>query len=458
MTGTYKKDSLKMQVSVGDVQVNETSNTINMSSKGGILEFDYDIYQFRALSLQSQQTFGISGGLGIGGAGNNIFGASADVKLFERKAEFKTIYLTGQGDDNNTNISTANPAPESVPNPFGASNQPGHKKGDVLGFLLTSDFFQNKIKTEFEADFSKYNPDTSDEFGSQSDSAYLARAYGVLGIYNYDAKYEYFGRDYATMGNPGALKDGQAITLSQGLNINRHTFLFVLSDSNDNVANDPQIARTYQYAGNLNYTYNGIQNLPIGLGYQASLQESQKEPVGAQSINTLVNTFSANASYTTGKLTLALTALYSILNDRTSNNAGATTATITLSPSYNQPNFTVTPMFSWNSSTNEKTDVRTNSYTGGLNLLSKLYGEILTFDMGNTYTMVKADDSSVSTQQINVNANLSYHLKAEYVKYINPVFTLKNTYIKTMDDVNPSANSDNYGLFLVVTGNMPFIF
>jgi len=37
------------------------------------------------------------------------------------------------------------------------------------------------MKTEFEADFSKFDADVSDEFGYEHDSAYLARAYGVFG-------------------------------------------------------------------------------------------------------------------------------------------------------------------------------------------------------------------------------------------------------------------------------------
>ncbi|PKN52050.1 MAG: hypothetical protein CVU55_08315 [Deltaproteobacteria bacterium HGW-Deltaproteobacteria-13] len=455
MTGTYQKDSLKLQASVGDVQVTETSNTINLNRRGGLLQFDYDIFQFRIFNVKGRQTYGMEGGLGIG-TGDNILGASTGVKLFERKVEFKTIYLTGESSDSNVFFAPVPPGGTPL-NPFGTSNQPGNKKGEVVGFLLTSDFFQNKMKTEFEVDLSRFDPDTSDEFGPQNDSAYLARAYGVLGEhYNYDAKYEYFGKNYATLGNLGAYKDREGVSLSQGLNINKHTFLLALSGANDNVTSDPLFAKIYQYAGGLNYTYNGIQNLSVGLGYQKSLQESRNEPGGLESLNTMTDTVSGNINYTAGKIMLGLTALYSILDDRTLNNADMTTSTITFSPTYFQPELSVTPMFSWNSSKNELMNVRTDSYTGGLNVMSKL-GDF-TFDLGGTYTIVKADDNSVDTRQINATANLSYSLKGDYVKYINPVVILRNTYIKTTDEVNPSADSDNYGLSLVITGNMPFLF
>jgi len=458
MTGTYQKDSLKLQASVGDVQVTETSNTINLNRKGGLVQFDYDIFQFRVFNIKGQQTYGIrDGGIGIG-TGDNILGASAGVKLFERKVEFRTIYLTGEGSDNNAAVITVLPAQGTPLNPFGTSNQPGNKKGEVVGFLLTSDFFQNKMKTEFEVDLSKYDPDTSDEFGPQNDSAGLARAYGVLGEhYNYDAKYEYFGKNYATLGNLGASRDRQGVSVSQRLNINKHSFLLALSGAHDNVTSDPLFAKIYQYAGGLNYTFNGIQNLPIGLGYQKTLQESHEDPTGIQSMNTMTDTLSASISYTTGTFLLGFSALYSILDDRTINDADTTTATVTFTPTYTSPDLSVSPMFSWNSSKNETLNVRTDSYTGGLNVLSKFW-DCLSFDLGATYTISMADNNSVDTSQINATANLSYSLKWDYVKKVNPVVALRNTYVKTTDKVNPSADSDNYGLSLVITGNIPFSF
>ena len=446
MTGTYQKDSTKLQASVGDVQVTETSNTINLNRKGGLVQFDYDIFQFRVFNVKAQQTYGIAdGGIGIG-TGDNILGASAGIKLFEKKVEFRTIYLYGEGSDNNAVV--------SMGTPLGTSTQPGNKKGEVVGFLLTSDLFQNKMKTEFEVDLSRYDPDTSDEFGYQNDGAGLARAYGVLGEhYNYDAKYEYFGKNYATLGNLGVSRDRQGVSVSQGFNINKHTFLLALSGAHDNVTSDPLFAKNYQYSGGLNYTYNGIQNLPVGLGYQKTLQESHEDPTGIQSMNTMTDTLSANISYTAGTFLLGLTALYSKLDDKTINDVDTTTATVTFSPSYTKPDLTLSPMFSWNSSQNESLNVRTDSYTGGLNVLAK-FGTYFSFDMGGTYTISKADNNSVDTSQINATANLSYSPKWDYVKKVNPVFTLRNTYVKTTDKVNPSADSDNYGLYFVLTGNM----
>ena len=377
LTGTYTKDALKVKASMGDIQVNETPNTINLSRKGGLLQFDYDIFQLKAFSLKNMQTFGIEGGMGIGLSNDDhILGVSAGVKLFNKKVEFKTIYVTGE-DAGNPDAVSIIPVPGIPPDPFGTSNQSGVKEGNVLGFVLTSDFFDNKLKTELEADFSRFDTDASDEFGKKNSSAYLARAYGVLGKYNYDAKYEYFGRDYGTVGNLGSLQDREGPTVTQGLMLDKHMFLLNLSSSNDNVNNDPLFARIYQYTGGLNYTFTGIANVTLGLGYQRSLQESWHEPAGTPDLDMMSDTLSANISYIYGKWVFGVMTMYSLLNDRTFANADTTTMTVTFTPAYTLPSLTVGPMFSLNRTKSNSNGnwIWTDTYTAGLNIFAKLYRE-----------------------------------------------------------------------------------
>jgi hypothetical protein len=163
------------------------------------------------------------GGVGIEGTSeDHILGASGLVHFYERKLVFKGIYATG-GEPSGS---------------FGISTTSGKKKGDVIGFLITSDFFQNKFRTEIEAGFSKYDPDTSDEFGSRNDNAYKLKAGGSLGSYNYEAAYEYIGRDYAVVGNQMIQKDKEGVTFVNGLNLFPHSINLNLSRYNDNVKGD----------------------------------------------------------------------------------------------------------------------------------------------------------------------------------------------------------------------------
>ncbi|MHC1696627.1 MAG: hypothetical protein AB9919_00890 [Geobacteraceae bacterium] len=440
MTGTYKKDALQVVASVGDVSVTETPNTISLSRKGGLFQLDYDILQFRFFNLRTQQGIGLDGGLGFGGSTeDHIFGGSAGMKLFDKRMEFKTIYLTGGGSDSSAAIS---------------STLPGIKRGQLLGFVLNSDFFESKMMTEFEADFSWFDPDSSDEEGKSSDRAYLARISGLLGPYNYDGKYEYFGTNFGTIGNLGTLTDKEGVSLSQGLSLSEHNFLVNLSRDNDNVSGDDRFAQVVNYAGGINYSCNMIQNLPISLGYQRALQESRHEPAGMPQVDTMTDSVSANVSYTLDKLLLSLTAQYTVLNDRTAANFDSITRTVSFSPSYNLPALSVSPMFSWNA-TKAPAGFWTDSYTAGLNLFTKFFSDQLSFDTGSIYTLVKAGDHSVDTRQINVTANLSYVMKQLFKDIINPALTLRSSYVNTKDKVNPFVDGNSFGLFLVLTVDAP---
>lgn len=445
--GGYSKDKLKLKASIGDVQVNETQYTVsNLARKGGVFNFEYDIYQFNIFSVKSEQVFGIrdvEDVIGIGGTTeHHILGVSGGVKLFDRKVEFKTIYVTG-GEPGSS---------------FGIYTTSGAKKGDALGFLLTSDFFESKVKTEFEADFSKFDPDTSDEFGSKDDKAYRLKVGGFLGTYTYEAMYEYIGRDYAVIGNQGLQKDKQGIGIINGLNLGVHTFNLTLSRYNDNVRGDDLFPKIVNYQGNLNYSFSKIPNLPIGINYQKSVQESTKEPSGSNPLDMHTDTISGNVNYTIDKINLGLQTAYSLLNDRTETNNDTRTVTYTLTSSYTLPNISVSPSFSLNQSKVYLTDVRTDTYTINLDLRTKFLREKASFDVGGTYNIIKADNSSINTRNLNTNFRFAYNIKNLLKGYVNPTVALRGTYMKITDKVNRSSDRDEFTLFLVLATTIPFSF
>lgn len=93
LTGTYTKDLLKTKVSIGDIQITETPYTISgISRKGGLFNFEYDIFQLNAFTVKSEAVYGARGGTGIETSNNDhIMGLSAGLKLFDKKMEFKTV-------------------------------------------------------------------------------------------------------------------------------------------------------------------------------------------------------------------------------------------------------------------------------------------------------------------------------------------------------------------------------
>ena len=442
--GSYTKDLLKLKASVGDVQVNETMYTVsNLARRGGLLTLQYDNVQVNAFSVRSEQVLGMKGGFGIEGTSDDhILGASGGITLFDRKLECKAIYVTG-GEPGSS---------------YGISTSAGLKKGDVIGFLVKSDFFENKMKTEFEAGFSNYDPDDADEFGSKSDKAYKLKVDGYLGVYNYEAIYEYIGRDYAVVGNQMIQKDKQGVSVRNGLNLGVHSVNLFLSRYNDNVTADDMFPRIVSYQGNLDYSFNGIPNLPMGLNYQTSIQDSTREPEGSYELSMHADTISGRINYMVEQFSIGFQTTYSLMNDKTSSNNDTTTATFSLMPAYNMQNMSFSSSFSFNQSQFHSTDLMTDTYTINLDIRTKFLKEKGAFDVGGTYNITKANDGSVNSRNLNTNFRLAYNIRGLLKGFLNPTIALKGSYMKNIDEVYSQSTKDEFILFLVLATSMPFSF
>lgn len=265
---SFSKDSFTFRTDVGDIQVNETPYTISsLSRRGGLLNFAYNTnensYNMNIFSMKGYNVFGFRGGFGIGSdIDDHILGISGGMKLLSERVEFKTIYISG-GEPGSS---------------FGISTTSGAKKGDVVGFLLLTNLLQDRLRTELETDFSRFDPDTSDKFDSTSDKALKFKINGYAGKFLYDLIYEYIGRDYVSIGNQGLQKDKQGFTLTNSLNLGLHNINFLLSRYNDNVRGDRLFPRIFNYQGSLDYSCNAFPFLPFGINYQKSIQDSTREP------------------------------------------------------------------------------------------------------------------------------------------------------------------------------------
>jgi hypothetical protein len=436
LMGSYVQGALSSKLSWGDILVDETPYTIsNLTRRGGSFQFEYDRFQLNLFSMKSEQVFGFEGGVGPGETtDDHIQGISGGIKFFDKKLEWKTVYITG-GEPGSS---------------FGISTVPGVQKGDVLGFLLTSDFFQNKMKTELEADFSRFDPDTVDEFGSKSDSAYRAKLSGQLNQYSYEAMVEYIGQDYQVVSNQTLPKDKQGVSLTNGLTLETQNIQLLLSGYQDNVRGDDLFPRITDYSGTLDYSFNKFPNIPLGLTYQKSIQDSSREPPGTAPIQLHTDTVTGRVGYNLERWMFNLQTSYSLMDDRTDDNNDSTAMIFTFSPSYNSPELSVIPSLSYNQSKSHLTDVRTDTYIATLDFRSKWLQERISFDLGSTYNVIRANDDSLDSQTLNSNIRLAYNIKNFLKDYLTPSVALRATYNKITDKVNPSLDREEFSLFLVL--------
>ncbi|RJQ50209.1 MAG: hypothetical protein C4538_00495 [Nitrospiraceae bacterium] len=453
-TGKYMKDPFTATAELGDVQASETQNTVSgLARRGGRLMLEYGDAMLSAFVVKGERVAGFYGGFGIDGSSDDhIYGASAAVKFIDKKAEFKAVYVSGGEPPSSVGTATSASIPTSTP---GLVKDGTHTKGDVIGAQLVTDFFENRFRTEIEVDSSRFDFDVQDSVNEESDVAYRAKADGLLGRYNYEAKYEFYGRDYAVIGNQGAMKDSQLFSFMNGLVLEGHSMTLSLARTNDNVEEDWTLPRIVKKDGMLTYSFMKIPQLPVTLVYQKSLQESSHEPDGTNEIDIMTDTATGSVSYVAGGFSTSFTAVYSLQNDRTSTNADTRTTTYVLAPAYATPVFSIMPMASWNRTKDTASDVRTDTYTGGLNLYSRFFNDRIAFDAGGTYTIVRNDSDTLKTNDFNGTLRVGYNMKHCLKWLTDPMVALRGQYVRHVDKVDHSADGDEFLLFLVLSTTIP---
>jgi len=440
LKGGYKDENLGFISELGDIQVDETLNTVQaLSRRGGKASFSYKNLTFSAFSVKSEQVYGLDGGVGIdGNLGDHIRGVSGQLNLFQQKATFKTIYVTGGEKESS----------------FGIWTPEGSKKGSVTGFVFDTDFFNQKLRTTMEFDLSKFDPDTSDEFSYEHDKAYKIGAGGQWSRYSYNVLYEFIGKEYEVIGNQCLQKDRQGVTIQAGANYDIQTFNFTFMRYNDNVEDDPLYPKITSYQANIDYAFNKFQSLPIGLSYQKSIQDSAHEPSGTPPLKLHTDTVTTRINYIKGNWNFGLQGGYSYQNDRTPQDSDTASTTCSLSPGYNGEHFSLIPNFSYNRSKYYPTGVITDTYTLNLDLRGDIFKTRLRYELAATYNITQASDDSIDQQTFNLDFRTAY-VPAENIKDIfTPSLGLMGKYNRTVDHIYPETDKNEFILLFFISTNI----
>jgi hypothetical protein len=454
----YNGKRMDFLAEAGDVIINETPNTVmGLARRGGNLVFqskDLNL-QLRTFDVKSEPLFGFVGGPGLGTTPNDhIMGASADWGIISDKLRFRTTYARA---GEKGNFLGASSGMETNPS-YGISTPEVTRKGDVLGFLLTSDFFERKFVTEAELDFSRYDGDTSDEFRANRDKAYRLKAGGTISDYTYEALYEYMGSNYEVIGNPGLLKDKEGYGLKAGGKFFKvHQVNLSFLQYHDNVKRDDLYPRIYTTQGTLDYAFTKFESLPIVLSYQRGMVRSKNEPPDTNHTRMDTDTITGRVDYIKKPWDFGFQASYSFQNDRTDTENDTTTVTYSFTPTYTLDYFSICPGFSYNRSMNHAIRIYTDTYTGILDLRGDLVKKKLTYGLGASYIILRASDRSSKTDILSSNFNVSYLLFKNLWNFLNPSVGIRGLYNRTNDRVLHQT-TDEFTLTLVLQTTMSLIF
>ncbi len=444
--GTYTRDQFNAGLGLGDVTVNQSPYAAaDLARRGQTISADYGQFGLSAFNIKSEQAFGLSGNaLGPGGSENEdyIRGVVGTLRLFEKKLEFKTLYVTGADTGSNS---------------YNTTGTVSSRKGESLGFLLSSNFFDQKFKTDFEFDLSWYDPDTTDTYDRTSDNAYRLSAGGTAGKYTYGLLYEHIGGNFSPIGSPSLARDREGGKITGGANYEGHAFNLLLSRYIDNVAKNDLLPRIANTQGVVNYVYSKLAYLPLNLTFQKDFQESEKEPAGVTPLKLDTTSLSGGISYVQPIWNVGFQASYAYKDDR-QGDRDSDAITYTLNGMLNKQWLVVAPSLSFSQAKEVSTGVRLDTYTLGLAVNTKWWEDRVLFDVAGTYNAPVATDDSTNNRNLNVNARLAYSLKEWFKGLINPSIAVKGSYVKLTDRVNPALNQDDCSVFLVLTLSAPYVY
>ncbi len=445
VTAAYTKDRFRLDAAVGDISVEQTPYTLtNFARRGGKLGVDFDDrYHVELFSTTSRQFTGFREGDGIGlCVDDHVVGVSAGAKFRERTIELKTIYVNGGAQDGSFGMF-------SLTNPT--------QRGETTGLLLNTDLFSGRLRTEFEADLSRFDPDYDDDLAAMTDRAYRVKANGFVDRYNYEALYEHVGRDYAVVGNQWLQKDREGVSFRGGANFDGQGVSMNLSQYHNNVRKDELFPRTVSEQSAVDYQYSKIANLTLGITYQTGRQESENVPAGSLPVAMRTEGTTGRIGYAVGKIAIGLQAGFSRMDDQTDANRDSKVVTYTVTPSYNSPGLSVNPVFTLNEATDLASDVTTDTTTVNLDVRSLFAGGKFAADLGGAYAIAKTDDNLMDQRMLNAAFRVAYNFQDWFRDYLRPSLGLRGSHARTRDLISGSSTEETT-LFIVLAASMPFSF
>jgi len=440
LTGAYLGDQLQAYTEIGDVYVNETQNTINLSRRGGTFTVNHNDMKLKTFVVKTEEVFGFNDGTGIGGSSDeHIMGVSGKVGLFSDRISLKTIYAAGGEKGDSYSIYTD-----------GAD-----KKGSVLGFLLSSNFFDDKLNTEAELDFSDYDADTTDEFSYEKDKAYKLGVNGLWSAYSYGAIYEFVGTEYQVIGNPFLQSDREGATVNFGANYDIHSTTLLLSKYNDNVDNDELYPQTDICQGQINYMFTKFSNLPLSLMYQRSQINSSDEPEYTPHMENTTDVISSTVNYMVGSWNFGFQAGYSNQNDKTPQDYDTDAVNYTVSSNYSSEYISISPSVSFNRSRCRPTSMRTDTTMATLDLRGSIWDQRITYECAGTFSRMETSDDTMKQDSYNTNFRIAYALAEQIWGLAKPSAGFMG-YYNTTEDYVYNTRSHDFTLLFVFSTNMPF--
>lgn len=442
--GQYEKDGVRVAAALGDVYINETLNTVSgLSRRGGSLNVDVQNVYASGFVVRSDQAYGLDGEDGLEfDDTDHIYGGTLGIRLFEERLDIKSIYAKGGESNQDTS--------------YGIWPAPGGTTGDVYGFEVRTDFFEQKLMTRVEYDRSDYDGDTSDTQASTADEAWLAGLEGMIDQFSYNLLYTHTGVDFHVPGNYSIQSDRKGVDATAGYTFDIQSINAFFAQHNDNVDSDPsyEIITYSRYGVEYSVYPDGLPT--FSLMCERNSEESENEPAGTTQTNTYVDQLSGTIQYDKDMWMVGLRPSYSQVNDRTADNYDSHTTDLQIYGSYTHDRFSLGPSFAWNISKDDSTDIQTDTLTSQLQFNVTIV-EGLTFGGNVSYTRMTSNDDSIDSDDYNGDVMLEYRFPNPIKGLLSPAISLQATHQNNKDATIPSESKETI-IYLLFSADLNLSF
>lgn len=273
-------------------------------------------------------------------------------------------------------------------------------------------------------------------------------------VYDYELSYNYSGPQYEVVGNQSIVRDWAGFDFNSGMTYPAHALRLLANYSWDNVEDDSLYARLYSFTGGLDYQFTGWEKFPASLLFEYNRQESKDEPVDTDATLLETSTLTGSISYVDGPWSLEFRSSYSEQDDKTEFDYDTQLFTFSVVPSYTYESFSILPSWSINSSTDQVSEIRTDTNTLTLDVYTSFYKDIVTCEFGGTYDWTETDDDSVDTNNTALYGRLNYRLEKLWWLE-DSTFALEYNFNRQEDKINDSDLSETT-LTLVLSTAIPY--
>lgn len=462
LASSYTGEKLNVEIGLGDNAIQESRNTVdNLYRRGLKAVARYEDLTLSGFGVLADEQYNELDHLGLRFDSNDhLMGISGQYDFFDKQMFLKAIYVNG-GETGNS---------------LGTWSEGGARKGDAFGFVFFTDFLSGQLTTEIEYDESTISKNTSafdsytvfddlfdevestvaDEEMEKSDKAYRINIAGLKNVYNYELSYEYTGPQYEVVGNQSLVGDRAGYSFYGGAAFEYHGVNLFGTSFWDDVDNNPLYQRITSTGGGIEYSYMGWLRFPVSLRYERGSQRSKDEPEDVDETAVDIDTIEGRVGYQDGPWMGEIATSFSRQNDKAPQDLDNELITVFLSPGYSGDFLTVFPSWSYNSTADLQSSVRTDTHTWTLDVQSLVFEERLLCELGGTYDRTTSDDDTMDSKNFQGYARATYRFQTLW-NLVLPSVALEYTRTYQKDDIADSMFQEDV-MTVVLSSTLPYSF